>query len=326
MPASQRPSASPVRGPASSWDAPSVPRGAVVVALDAGPADRAALGWAVERARAAHRPLHLVHARDDDTAAARASVRALTADLAPGAGVTTVTEPVVPHLVDLSRGAHLVVLGDTLLRAALGRPGRPVAVLLAMRSRCPVVVVPRGDDAADAPAPAHPRQMSERAVVVVGVDGTHAGRGALELAFTQASSRGAQLKAVHAWPPTAPGAAPDERQGGWPERRAMVATLLAGFRERHPDVVVVTHLVREEPVVGLVRRSRGAELLVLSGCSGEGRLGLLPGAVTMGVLDHAPCPVAMVRDGDVGDHLRGVPGRSGAPALAPRADEALVRA
>ncbi len=360
------PSVPATSAPASTWTGPDVPRGAVVVAVDGGPGDHAALRWAEAQALATSRPLHLVHALADEVAtvvdasgtvvmgdgaalaqraaAARARARALAAELAPGAGVSVVTGHVVTRLQAASRGAHLMVLGDTLLRAAPGRPGQQVAVFLAMRARCPVVVVPRGadapaadhaaaDHAAGAGAAAHggaaapgavmpPRGSAERTAVVVGVDGTHAGRGALALAFAQASARGAQLKVVHVWPPSGPdgaagaaGAAPDGPPGapqddGWTERRAMVSELLAGFRERYPDVLVVTHLIRGEPVAGLVGRSWRADLVVLSGCYGEGRLGLLPGEVTLGVLEQARCPVAMVRDGGVGDHLRGLAPRT----------------
>ncbi len=335
MPSSPRPRARPGSGAAPVRARADVPRGAVVVALDGGRGDHAALAWARERAAAVHRPVHLVHAVDDgmlavaDTsgtvvmveddrtedrlAAARAHALSLAAELCPGAGATVVAGHVVTQLVAASRGAHLMVLGDSLLRAERGRPGQQIAVFVAMRARCPVVVVPGDGDPGRAPTAADggvggvdvslpARGSAERTAVVVGVDGTHAGRGALDLAFAQASARAAQLKVVHVWPPSELGGAGG--RVGWAERRAMVSTLLAGFRERYPDVLVVTHLIRGEPVASLVGRSWHADLLVLSGCYGEGRLGLLPGAVTLGVLEQARCPVAMVRDAGVGAHPR----------------------
>lgn len=57
-------------------------------------------------------------------------------------------------------------------------------------------------------------------------------------------------------------------------------------------------------------RSWRAELLVLSGCYSEGHPGLLPGVVTLGVLEHARCPVAMRRDGGVGEHHRPLTNRA----------------
>lgn len=323
-----------------------VPRGAVVVVvvLDASAVDRGAVCWAAETARASARPLHLVHALEEPAVAvadasgtvlvassdqlaravgaARARARHLVADLAPDAGVSVVTGDVLPQLVAASRSAHLMVLGDTLLRAAPPCPGQPVAAFLAMRAPCPVVVVPGADRSArEVTTPT--RAMGTRRAVVVGVDGTHAGRGALELAFAQASVGGALLKVVHAWPSSGLGG--EDGQVGRAERRAMVSELLAGFRERYPDVLVVTHLIRGEAVAALIGRSWRAELLVLSGCYVQGRGGLLPGAVTLAALQRARCPVAMVRDVGATDRLRPPPTRSWVPAGAPRGAGVLVR-
>lgn len=134
--------------------------------------------------------------------------------------------------------------------------------------------------------------------MVVGVDGVHAARGALDLAFAHAARSGCELRVVHVWPPRAPGS--PERDPGWEERRRTVAEVLAGYRERHPGATVLTHLVRGDVVDALVGRSWSAELLVLGGCDGARRPGLMPGAVTLGVLERATCPVAMVRDGALG--------------------------
>lgn len=113
------------------------------------------------------------------------------------------------------------------------------------------------------------RRVDRWASVVVGLDGTHAGHGALELAFAQAGARGAQLKVVHVWPP--------------------------------------------------------AEPLVLSGRYGEGRTRSSPGAVTLGVLAQARCPVAMVRDEGVSEHLRRLADRADAPQVALAATGTSVR-
>ncbi len=338
--------ASTARGAASpTWTGPAVARGAILVALDEGRADRAALRWAVQQSRTTHRPLHLVHVLDDEVvadaqgavlvpgadqlaheaAAARARACSLAADLAPDARVSIAAGHLVPTLVAASRSAHLVVLGDTLLRASPQRPGQQVAVFLAMRARCPVVVVPGTGEPAlgEDQARVALRRANQRASVVVGLDGHHAGRGALELAFAQASAHGAPLKVVHVWPPAEPGGAGGDR--GWAQHRAMVSALLAGFRERHPDVLVVTHLIRGEAVAGLVGRSWRAELLVLSGCSGEGGTRLLPGAVTLGVLERARCPVAMVRDQEAGEHPSRPTGRAEPAQVALAEQGDLVR-
>lgn len=309
----------------STWTGPPVPPGAVVVALDGSPADHGAVRWGAAQALPAGRRLHLVHVVQDgvpvvadvagtvvmpppdllsrSAATARARARALVDAVAPGAGVSVVTGHTVPLLVAASRGSHLLVLGDSRLRAAPARTGDQVAVFLAVRARCPVVVVPSFGDPVDLERGSGLREMARRREVVLGVDGTHAGRGALELAFAHAGAHGCDLRVVHVWPPRRPSR--PEPDLGWVQRRAMVSELLAGHRERHPDVLVLTDLVRGDPVPALVGRGRAwqAELLVLSGCHGQGRRGLLPGPVTLGVLDRARCPVAMVRDGGVGEHL-----------------------
>lgn len=318
------PATPPTSGP-STWTGPPVPLGAVVVALDGGPADHGAVRWGAAQALSARRRLHLVHVVTDgvpvvadaagtvvmppadflsrSAATARDRARALVDTVAPGAGVSIVTGHTIPLLVAASQGSHLLVLGDSRLRAAPARTGDQVAVFLAVRARCPVVVVPSLGDPVDHERGPTPREMARRREVVVGVDGTHAGRGALALAFSQASAHGCDLRVVHVWPPRRPPR--PETDPGWVQRRAMVSELLAGQREQHPDVLVVTDLVRGDPVAALVGRGRAwqAELLVLSGCHGQGRRGLLPGPVTLGVLARARCPVAMVRDGGVGEHL-----------------------
>lgn len=194
----------------------------MVVALEGGTADREAVCWGAAQALTTGRPLHLVHVLEDvaiavadvsgtvlmapgdviarSRAAAREGARSLVAVLAPDAGVSVVEGHVLSQLVAASRTAHLLVLRDSRIQAAPGRPGQQVAVLLVMRARCPIIMVPRsGEPARDETAAR--RRMAEHPSIVVGVDGTHAGRGGLELAFTQASSRGAQLKVVHVWPP-----------------------------------------------------------------------------------------------------------------------------
>lgn len=289
-----------------------VPHGAVVVALDGGPGDRAALGWGAQQARSARRALHLVHVLEvrgsaggpggtpagppadevaDALALSRERAHHLAAAAEPTASVDVVVGHPLPVLVALSHQAHLVVLGGA--RRAAGQQA-----FLAMRARCPVAVVPgRG-----APPHAEPLPTAHRRAVVVGLDGTHAARGALDLAFAHAARSGDELSVVHVWPPRSrPGPGHDP---GWDEQRRALSGLLAGHRARHPGVVAVTHLVRGDAAQGLVDRSRGAGLLVLGGCDGARRPGLMPGPVTLGVLARAACPVVMVRDSALGDPVR----------------------
>ena len=182
-----------------------------------------------------------------------------------------------------ARRAQLLVLGDRGLGEVAGLVLGSVAVSLAARGACPVVVV-RGERAgADGP-------------VVVGVDGSPVSEAALAFAFDAAAARGVDLVAVHAWSPTAI----DEELASLVEwdasaESAVLAERLAGWGQKYPQVEVRRTVVRDGAVRALVTASAGAQLVVV-GSRGRGNAaGLLLGSVSHGVLHGAHCPVAVVR-------------------------------
>ena len=184
-----------------------------------------------------------------------------------------------------ARRAQLLVLGDRGLGEVAGLVLGSVAVSLAARGACPVVVV-RGERAgADGP-------------VVVGVDGSPVSEAALAFAFDAAAARGVHLVAVHAWSPTAI----DEELASLVEwdasaESAVLAERLAGWGQKYPQVAVRRTVVRDGAVRALVAASAGAQLVVV-GSRGRGNAaGLLLGSVSHGVLHGANCPVAVVRPG-----------------------------
>jgi len=184
-----------------------------------------------------------------------------------------------------ARRAQLLVLGDRGLGEVAGLVLGSVAVSLAARGACPVVVV-RGERAgADGP-------------VVVGVDGSPVSEAALAFAFDAAAARGVDLVAVHAWSPTAI----DEELASLVEwdasaESAVLAERLAGWGQKYPQVAVRRTVARDGAVRALVTASAGAQLVVV-GSRGRGNAaGLLLGSVSHGVLHGAHCPVAVVRPG-----------------------------
>ena len=184
-----------------------------------------------------------------------------------------------------ARRAQLLVLGDRGLGEVAGLVLGSVAVSLAARGACPVVVV-RGERAgADGP-------------VVVGVDGSPVSEAALAFAFDAAAARGVDLVAVHAWSPTAIA----EELASLVEwdasvESAVLAERLAGWGQKYPQVAVRRTVVRDGAVRALVTASAGAQLVVV-GSRGRGNAaGLLLGSVSHGVLHGAHCPVAVVRPG-----------------------------
>lgn len=286
-------------------------KGAVVLGHDGTPRSDAALDWAARHAMTHGRPLRVVHAAGVPTAydsfsgiqENREDLRMLgqqivdaavgrAHDLAPG--LTVWSEVVVgnPHqvLLDAAEGAHLLVVGSrgrgSLASLLLGS----VSVDVSAHAPCPVVVVrPEKDRARFGPYLHH---------LVVGVDGTQASRGALDVAFAMASSERKPLAVVHAW--GAAGVYRDllghqARLDVAEEHELAVAESVAGYAERYPDVHVTQHQEEEDPARALVMASEDADLIVL-GSRGRGdAASVVLGSVSRYVVEHAQCPVMVVR-------------------------------
>ena len=186
-----------------------------------------------------------------------------------------------------ARRAQLLVLGDRGLGGVAGLVLGSVAVALAARGACPVVIVRGETRNTDGP-------------VVVGTDGSPVSEAALGFAFDAAAVRGAELVALHAWSPTAVDKALEPVMD-WDavagEEDAVLAERLAGWGQKYPQVSVRRRVLRDGAARALVDASRGAQLVVV-GSRGRGdAAGLLLGSVSHGVLHAAHCPVAIVRPG-----------------------------
>jgi nucleotide-binding universal stress UspA family protein len=89
------------------------------------------------------------------------------------------------------------------------------------------------------------------------------------------------------------------------EDEVVVDAILAPWLARYPDVTVSRVVARERPSDALVEAGDGAALLVVGSRGRGGFAGLLLGSVSRQVLQHATCPVAVVRAGQLaaGDDL-----------------------
>jgi nucleotide-binding universal stress UspA family protein len=133
------------------------------------------------------------------------------------------------------------------------------------------------------------------APVLVGIDGSPASELATEIAFDEASRRGVNLVAVHAWSDREilelPGL-------DWSlvkaEEERLLAEGLAGWQERYPDVTVHRLLVCDRPARVLTETSEAAQLVVL-GSHGRGFAGMLLGSVSNAVVQSVRMPVIVAR-------------------------------
>jgi nucleotide-binding universal stress UspA family protein len=193
----------------------------------------------------------------------------------------------VPELVRESRRAQMVVVGcrgrGALARGLLGS----VSTGLVHHAHCPVAIIHDED-----PLMPHP----SKAPVVVGVDGSPASERAMAIAFDEASQRGVDLVAVHAWSDSGlfefPGV-------DWSQLRttaeATLSERLAGWGERYPDVLVRRVVVADRPAHQLLEQAQSAQLLVVGSHGRGGFAGMVLGSVSTAVIHGARMPVIVAR-------------------------------
>ena len=194
----------------------------------------------------------------------------------------------VPVLLDESTRAGLVVVGSRGLGGFTGLLVGSVAVALAARGTCPVVVV-RGTPEEDA---------TDIRPIVVGVDGSPVSEEALACAFEEAALRGAPLLALHTWQDDVIDlsiAPVIEWNAVEAEEHVLLAQRLAGWAEKYPDVEVRRQVERDLPAAGLVELSCTARLVVVGSRGRGGLRGLLLGSVGHALIHHAHCPVLIAR-------------------------------
>jgi nucleotide-binding universal stress UspA family protein len=281
----------------------------VVVGVDESAGADQALSWGIDEARSRAVGLRLVCAYGsamtygglamygslppadptlarDVTAELLTKAAARARDLAPDLHITAhvVDDEAARVLIDESTHASLIVLGSRHLASVGSVLLGSVSAAVSARAACPVVVL-RGPAGLAAEHPA----------VVVGVDGHPSSEGVIEFGFDYASRRSVPLRAVLCWHPDrlaemmwrAEPPAPAQAQ-------AWLSEALAGWREKYPDVVVYSGVIRDHPVAGLVAASAAQDLLVVGSRGRHALAGTLLGSVSQGVLHHATCPVALV--------------------------------
>src|SRR5271166_184254 len=286
-----------------------VKRYGIAVGVDGSAASNAAVFWAAREGAMRNVPLSLVHMfktfvptfpqipmpsgvaewQEDDGRKVLEQAVKIAEDAVPTDRKIAITSevkcsPPVPTLVDLSQEAAMLVVGSN-GRGAVGRVLLGSVSSGVLRSaKWPVAVI-----RAEASFMPH----SDQAPVLVGIDCSPASELALAVAFDEASYRGVELTAFHAWSDVAVYQIPwlDWKS----EAEQSLAEYLAGWQERYPDVKVRRLLALDHPGRALIEESESAQLVVV-GSHGRGALtGMLLGSVSNAVVHSVHTPVIVAR-------------------------------
>ncbi|MGW3352395.1 universal stress protein [Nonomuraea rubra] len=278
----------------------------IIVGVDGSVASRAAVEWAAGDAARRHVPLRIVHVVDTSWYQVGKPPGAALPDTLLRGGRQVLTEaealarerqPAVEATTELVTGnpadvlreragdAAELVTGSRGLGGFAGALVGSVSMHLAGHVHCPVVVV-------------HAAHLPAQGEVVVGVDDSPECEPALAFAYEEAELRGATLRAVHAWQLPVHAYAPDldfDMDEVRAARLQVVRDRLKTLGRDHPRVSVVEDVRSAHPVDALIEAAERADLVVV-GSHGRGALGsALLGSVSRNVLQHARCPVAVVR-------------------------------
>lgn len=201
-------------------------------------------------------------------------------------------DEIVPALIALSDRAQMMVVGcrgrGGIERTLLGS----VSSGLVHHAHCPVAVIHDED-------PVEGR--SAGAPVVVGVDGSPPSELAAGIAFGEASRRGVDLVALHAWIDKGRNDlfGPDGTSIEWrnikDQQEKALAERLARWQGQYPDVVVHKVVVADRPKLRLLEQAEKAQLIVLGSRGRGGFPGMLLGSVSTGVVNSARIPVIIAR-------------------------------
>lgn len=286
--------------------------GSIVVGVDGSEGSKQAVLWAADEARRRHLGLLIVHGLRmselyyggglagpplfDAVREAGEQFVSEAKEFALSGGELPVTteipvDPPGPLLIDLSKDAPMVVVGASGKGGFTGMLVGSTAAAVSRHAHCPVAVV-RGRN--------RTTYVPTTGLVVVGVDGTPSSEPAIEYAFEEASHRGAELVAVHAWSDVTyddvygTARLVPEWQSLEEGEERLFAERLAGWQEKYPDVQVRRHLVRDRARHVLLEQSAVAQLVVVGTRGRGGFRGMLLGSTSQALVQYAECPVLVV--------------------------------
>jgi nucleotide-binding universal stress UspA family protein len=294
-----------------------IPADSIVVAADGSDHAGRAVHWAAEQAFLERRPLSVVttvHAPDVPTSAwigpgavhpfnpqqLLEGARALAqeaADLAlhlhPGLDVSGVARVGDPRqvLVEISRNAHLVVMGSRGRGVFRSKVLGSVSAAVSRDAGCPVVVCRPQGGAGEA-----------QRGILVGADGTPESLPVIEFAFHQASLMDLPLTVVHAvWDSVGAVHGPvmvSPRESGLDEYRVLLGESVAGISSKFPEVPVDLRLARGMAEDCLSDTTSLWNLIVVGRHPVDSLLRLVTGSVATTVVERSQTTVAVVPQAD----------------------------
>lgn len=245
---------------------------AIMVGVDGSVPSRAAIRWALGNAELFRAAVVLVHVVDDEAGMVGSSVvaeigaaapalleleLAYARSFAPSAAIDTrllVGSPMW-ELAQLSGPDVLLAVGTHKSGFHYGRAFGSRSLQLATLADGAVAIIPES-------------AVRLRQGIVVGLDQTDAGLGALDLAADLAGAKMAELTVVRSSTSSIPAGLEDEARPEWQLRhdegaRESLTVAVERIRMRHPGLNVRSRVVQRAPAAALNDLSRPAELLVI---------------------------------------------------------------
>jgi nucleotide-binding universal stress UspA family protein len=272
----------------------------IVAAVDGSRPSRAALDWALERARRQHGLVTLVNVVEDtlggtapnvEARLARQAINSLEAERArieresPELNITTELAygSILQTLKRISENCDLLVIGTHKNGILKGTLLGSLGIRIAAAAACPVAVIP-------APAPSGVN-------VVVGIDDTPESQAAGDFAAQEADATGSELVMICAGyianplfadlvPPVLPGK----------ERAKILGRASELIQRRFPAVSVQTRVVDGPPDEALLDASLDARVLVVGHHHRSTIVNLFGHSVAKDVLVGMAVPVIVVHD------------------------------
>jgi nucleotide-binding universal stress UspA family protein len=130
--------------------------------------------------------------------------------------------------------------------------------------------------------------------VIVGVDGSECGLGAVRWAALEAARRSAPLRILHAAPYLGRRSSATTPSPELPRARRITAQAYTVARHTAPGVPAATEVVTDDPTTSLLRAATDGQLVVLGSCTTGAADEMVLASVAMKVSARSPQPVIVV--------------------------------